>query len=347
MYAAHERGSTDETFALKRLNTAAAAAHEHNLLAALLPHPRIVAAREIVMSPTASVAFLVLQAAVCDLRAYLNAHAAIGQRLSVPQVKRVLIDVAAGIAHCHQQSILHRDLKPSNCLITHEGRIALTDFGHARLVPRSAVSCGCVDDPNATFSLTLSTPATPITPDASSSAVRCAPADRKSGYALRSNEGVCTLWYRAPELLLGAADYGSPIDVWSLGCVFAELLLLRPLLQGDDSRDQMGKITDVLGAPTEEDWPGATRLPHAASFLPRTRRHAPIAPHNVRLRRLFGPSFISEVTPLSHAGIALLSSLLMLNPSRRAFATAVTQSSYVQEEPFPHACLPAPPHLEP
>uniref|UniRef100_A0A7S2HCZ9 cyclin-dependent kinase n=1 Tax=Haptolina brevifila TaxID=156173 RepID=A0A7S2HCZ9_9EUKA len=339
VYAAHERGSAKEAFALKRLNDVANAAHEHNLLAALLPHPRIVAARETVMSPTASAAFLVLQAATCDLRSYLSAHSAVGQRLSVPQVKRVLIDVAAGIAHCHRTSIVHRDLKPSNCLVTHEGRIALTDFGHARLVPRSAVSCGCLDDPDATL-LTPGTPVTPIAPNASSSGVRCATANAKSGNALRSGEGVCTLWYRAPELLLGANSYGSPIDVWSLGCVFAELLLLRPLLQGDDSRSQMGKITDLLGAPFEDDWPAIARLPHTSSFLPSTR--TPPAQHD-KLRRLFGPSFTSEATPLSHSGITLLSSMLMLNPSRRAFPTAVAESSYLREVPLPARWLPTAP----
>jgi len=153
VYAARERCSGDEAYALKRLCSAAAAAHEHNLLATLLPHPNVVAAREIVVSP-AGACFLVLQAASCDLKAYMSAHAAVGQRLSVTQVKRALLDVSAGLAHCHRLCVVHRDLKPSNCLIAHEGRVVLTDFGHARLVPRSAICGPCADSPDSIMDAT-------------------------------------------------------------------------------------------------------------------------------------------------------------------------------------------------
>jgi len=73
---------------------------------------------------------------------------------------------------------------------------------------------------------------------------------------------VATLWYRAPELLLGSNNYTTAIDMWSLGCLFFELLTLRPLFPGD----REGKIIDLIcqtcGTPSEETWPGISSLRH-------------------------------------------------------------------------------------
>src|ERR1700761_1691918 len=66
---------------------------------------------------------------------------------------------------------------------------------------------------------------------------------------------VVTLWYRAPELLLGAEEYGFEIDLWSVGCIFAELLTKDPLFQGKNEVDQLSKIFALLGTPTTETWP--------------------------------------------------------------------------------------------
>jgi cell division cycle 2-like protein len=72
---------------------------------------------------------------------------------------------------------------------------------------------------------------------------------------------VVTLWYRAPELLLGTKEYSCPIDVWSVGCVFGELLLMEPLFQGKSDIDQLNKIFKDLGTPNEKLWPGYKELP--------------------------------------------------------------------------------------
>ena len=60
-------------------------------------------------------------------------------------------------------------------------------------------------------------------------------------------------FYRAPELLLGAREYGTEVDMWSLGCVLAELVILRPVLEGEDTGDQLASIVDILGVPSDED----------------------------------------------------------------------------------------------
>ncbi|KAL3818674.1 hypothetical protein ACJIZ3_004579 [Penstemon smallii] len=72
---------------------------------------------------------------------------------------------------------------------------------------------------------------------------------------------VVTLWYRAPELLLGAKQYSTAIDMWSLGCIMAELLSKEPLFNGKSELDQLDKIFRVLGTPNEAIWPGCTKLP--------------------------------------------------------------------------------------
>jgi cyclin-dependent kinase 12/13 len=65
---------------------------------------------------------------------------------------------------------------------------------------------------------------------------------------------------RPPELLLGAQKYGPEIDMWSVGCIFAELLTTKPVFPGKDEADQMSKIVDIFGFPNEATMPGSTRL---------------------------------------------------------------------------------------
>lgn len=68
-----------------------------------------------------------------------------------------------------------------------------------------------------------------------------------------------TLWYRCPEVLFGMS-YATPIDIWSSGCIFAELFLRKPLFPGKYELDQLSKIFDVIGIPDEEDWPSFTSI---------------------------------------------------------------------------------------
>ena len=77
---------------------------------------------------------------------------------------------------------------------------------------------------------------------------------------------VVTLWYRAPELLFGSRIYSTPLDMWSLGCIFVEMLTSQPLFPGEGELDQIAKVLKMLGIPTEEMWPGVTTLPNAAKI---------------------------------------------------------------------------------
>ena len=78
---------------------------------------------------------------------------------------------------------------------------------------------------------------------------------------------VVTLWYRPPDVLFGAKLYTTSIDMWSAGCIFAELANAgRPLFPGSDVDDQLKRIFKLLGTPSEENWPGMTQLPDFKPF---------------------------------------------------------------------------------
>ncbi|XP_010555567.1 PREDICTED: cell division control protein 2 homolog isoform X2 [Tarenaya hassleriana] len=102
---------------------------------------------------------------------------------------------------------------------------------------------------------------------------------------------VVTLWYRAPEILLGSRQYSTPVDVWSVGCIFAEMVNHRPLFPGDSEIDELFKIFRIMGTPTEETWPGVTSMPDYKSAFPK-----------------WAPKDLETVVPtLDPAGIDLLS----------------------------------------
>lgn len=75
-------------------------------------------------------------------------------------------------------------------------------------------------------------------------------------------------WYRAPELLWGSTSYGPAVDVWAMGCVFAELMLRRPWFVADSDIKQLQEIFAVLGTPTEDQWRNMRDLPSYIQFSP-------------------------------------------------------------------------------
>ncbi|VDD92600.1 unnamed protein product [Enterobius vermicularis] len=80
---------------------------------------------------------------------------------------------------------------------------------------------------------------------------------------------IVTLWYRAPEILLGSQRYSMSVDIWSIGCIFAEMALKKPLFQGDSEIDELFRIFRVLSTPTEEVWSGVTSLPEFKPSFPK------------------------------------------------------------------------------
>jgi len=140
----------------------------------------------------------------------------------------------------------------------------------------------------------------------------------KGGYTNR----VVTLWYRAPELLWGASDYDAKIDMWSVGCLFAELLTRGTVLfPGKNTElDQLNQIYAVCGTPDEQSVPGLSKYKCFQQFTP--------APKKRVLRQLFA-------SQKSHAAVDLLDKLLCLNPAERLSAEQALDHEYFFEEPLP------------
>ncbi|XP_057326114.1 cyclin-dependent kinase 11B-like isoform X1 [Microplitis mediator] len=133
---------------------------------------------------------------------------------------------------------------------------------------------------------------------------------------------VVTLWYRAPELLLNGKEYSTPIDLWSVGCIFAELIRMEALFPGKSEIDQLQKIFKELGSPNDRIWPGYSKLP-VVSKIPFTQSY----PVN-NLRQRFS-------LKLSDNGIELLNKMLTYDPAQRITAEDSLQHPYFTETPLP------------
>nr|XP_002720970.3 cyclin-dependent kinase 4 [Oryctolagus cuniculus] len=132
-------------------------------------------------------------------------------------------------------------------------------------------------------------------------------------YQMALTPVVVTLWYRAPEVLL-QSTYATPVDMWSAGCIFAEMFRRKPLFCGNSEADQLGKIFDLIGLPPEDDWPRDVSLPRAA-FSPR------------------GPRPVQSVVPeLEESGAQLLLEMLTFSPHKRISACRALQHSYLHKE---------------
>lgn len=115
---------------------------------------------------------------------------------------------------------------------------------------------------------------------------------------------VITLWYRAPEILLGEKKYSPSVDMWSLGCIFVEMATNRPLFPGDSEIDELYKIFRVLGTPNESLWPGVTSLPDYSSSFPQWRTQ----------------SFAQHASTLDADGLDILAKMVQYEPGRRVTA---------------------------
>ncbi|XP_039019235.1 probable serine/threonine-protein kinase At1g54610 isoform X3 [Hibiscus syriacus] len=134
---------------------------------------------------------------------------------------------------------------------------------------------------------------------------------------------VVTLWYRAPELLLGATEYAVGVDLWSVGCILGELLAGKPIMPGRTEVEQLHKIYKLCGSPSDEYWK-KSKLPNAALFKPRE-------PYKRCIRETF-KDFPPSLLPL-------IDTLLAIDPAERSTATAALRSEFFTTEPY--ACEPS------
>jgi len=203
------------------------------------------------------------------------------QLLSDKHVQYFLYQILRGLKHLHSANVLHRDLKPSNLLVNSDCSLRICDFGMARVTPSVPVTNQSQKD------LPLMT------------------------------EYVATRWYRAPEVILSWKQYTHAIDIWSVGCIFAELLGRKPLFQGYDYMHQINKIIEIMGSPSQEDL---------------------MAIHNVAARQYIqnlgykpGVSWQKLYPNVIPAALDLLSNMLAFNPEKRINVVMALAHPYLSE----------------
>ena len=130
------------------------------------------------------------------------------QKLSIDHVQYFIYQVLRGLKYIHSADVIHRDLKPSNLLVNSNCDLKICDFGLARGIHPSH--------------------------------------GEGRGGTMLLTEYVVTRWYRAPEIMLACHEYSKPIDIWSVGCIFAELILRKPYFPGDDYIDQVSRKDELL-----------------------------------------------------------------------------------------------------
>lgn len=121
-----------------------------------------------------------------------------------------------------------------------------------------------------------------------------------------------TLWYRAPEVLLGQREYSLGVDTWAIGCIFAELYQRRPIFAGDSEIDQIFKIFQYHGTPTDGDWPGIAKIPNFKPTFPKFRGKDAATKFN-------------KMTPLARD---LACKLIALDPAKRISAVEALRHPY-------------------
>ncbi|TSK16203.1 Cyclin-dependent kinase 2 [Bagarius yarrelli] len=134
---------------------------------------------------------------------------------------------------------------------------------------------------------------------------------------------VVTLWYRAPEILLGCKFYSTAVDIWSLGCIFAEMITRRALFPGDSEIDQLFRIFRTLGTPDETVWPGVTSMPDYKPSFPKWALQ----------------DLSKVVPPLDDDGRDLLSQMLRYDPNKRISAKNALVHRFFRDVTMPMPTL--------
>lgn len=209
------------------------------------------------------------------------------QVLADDHIQYFVYQILRALKLIHSANVIHRDLKPSNILVNSNCDLKICDFGLARL--------------------------------------NVAP--REENKILALTEYVATRWYRAPEIMLTLSHYSTAIDMWSVGCVLAELFICTPLFPGKDYRHQLLLIFEFLGTPVGDDFKcikssRARAYIETLDFFDRVDIDRFFNNHANRKARYNGAS----INPL---GLDLMKKMLTFDPSKRITVEEALRHPYV------------------
>jgi mitogen-activated protein kinase 1/3 len=157
------------------------------------------------------------------------------QELTDDHIQYFIFQILRGTLFLHSANVVHRELKPANILANKNCDLKICDLG---------LDHGIIKDDDNTVQKLIDNPNLPV--EISNNMIYD---DSKR----ELTEKVIARWYRAPEIILNPNDYTKAVDVWSIGCIFAELLGRQPLFPSDNYLDELQKVISVLGSPSESD----------------------------------------------------------------------------------------------
>lgn len=274
-----------------------------------LKHTNVITLQRVFLSHSDRKVWLLFDYAEHDLWHIIKHHRAIkaGKKpaVQVPKtmVKSLLYQILDGIHYLHANWVLHRDLKPANILVMGEG----PERGRVKIADMG-------------FARLFNAPLKPL-------------ADL--------DPVVVTFWYRAPELLLGAKHYTKAIDIWAIGCIFAELLTFEPIFhcrQEDVEasspyhHDQLDRIFSVMGFPQEKDWEDIRKMPEHGTLL-RDFGRLRSTYQSCSLQRYMEKHGVKA----DMTAFQLLSRFLVMDPNKRITSEQAIQDPYYSEDPKPCA----------
>eukprot|EP01119_Soliformovum_irregulare_P011173 TRINITY_DN2781_c0_g2_i1.p1 TRINITY_DN2781_c0_g2~~TRINITY_DN2781_c0_g2_i1.p1 ORF type:complete len:379 (+),score=80.17 TRINITY_DN2781_c0_g2_i1:35-1138(+) len=280
-------------------------AYREIMLLRELDHENIIRVRNVVVNPKEKSLSLIMEYAEYDLSEIIRFHHKhLRQPPSPYCVKSLMWQVLNGMHFLHTNWICHRDLKPSNILLMTEGPeqgvIKIADFGLARIFQ------------------------SPLRP-------------------LSENGVVVTIWYRAPELLLGSKHYTKAVDIWAIGCIFAELLTTNPLFPGKekDTKNpnlfqdiQLDKIFNVLGRPSEQDWPDLVSLPDWKTRSP-AKWKGTLVEKGWNTYKPYNRDLLRSIAGRDALAFDLLCLMTEYDPLKRISAQEALDHPYFKTEPLP------------
>lgn len=249
---------------------------EIRLMRFLGGHENIISLHDLILREEDDELYIVMELFDSDLHKVIQSP----QPLTDAHNKHFMHQLFSGMKYMHDHRIIHRDLKPGNLLVSRDCRLRITDFGLARVRPT-----GKGEDPDQDIDQ-------PMT------------------------EHVVTRWYRPPELMLCPDGlYTYAVDLWSAGCILAELLGRKPLFPGKNFVHQLSLIFDVIGVPPAHET-SHIRNTQAKRFLA-----TQVGKRKIPLNRVF---------PLaSPDAIDMLEELLVFSPENRATAQEMLHHSYL------------------